>query len=104
MVQSPCIYCVDYTLQGGKFVSTFKDNLFNNIEKKSNIKQDDIYKVADSVKHANFSDEKTVRNLVRQLAKMANKPLSKEKENKIVQSITKNKMPLDMQSLNKHFK
>lgn len=85
-------------------MSNFKDNLFNNIEKKSNIKQDDIYKVADSVKHANFSDEKTVRNLVRQLARMANKPISKDKEDKIVQSITKSKMPLDMQSLNKLFK
>lgn len=85
-------------------MSSFKDNLFNNIEKKSSIKQDDIYKVADSVKHANFSDEKTVRNLVRQLAKMANKPLSKAKEDKVVESITKNKMPLDMQSLSKHFK
>ncbi|ASN05503.1 stage VI sporulation protein F [Virgibacillus necropolis] len=85
-------------------MSNFKDNLFNNIQKKSNIKQEDIYKVADSVKHANFSDEKTVRNLIRQLARMANKPISKEKEDKIVQSITKNNMPVDMQSLNKLFK
>lgn len=85
-------------------MGNFKDNLFNNIEKKSNIKQDDIYKVADSVKHANFSDENTVRKLVKQLSRMADKPLSKEKEDKIVQSITKNKMPLDMQSLNKIFK
>lgn len=85
-------------------MSDFKDNLFKNIEKKSNIKQEEIYKVADSVKNANFSDEKTVRRLVRQLARMANKPLSKEKEDKIVQSITKNKMPMDMQSLNKLFK
>lgn len=85
-------------------MSAFKDNLFNNIEKKSNIKQDDIYKVANSVKNANFTDEKTVRNLVRQLASMANKPISKEKEDKIVQSITKNNMPMDMNSLNKLFK
>lgn len=85
-------------------MNNFKDNLFKNIEKKSNIKQEEIYKVADSVKHANFSDEKTVRRLVRQLARMANKPLSQEKEDKIVQSITKNDMPMDMQSLNKLFK
>ncbi|ASK63331.1 stage VI sporulation protein F [Virgibacillus phasianinus] len=85
-------------------MSSFKDNLFNNIEKKSNIKQDDIYKVANSVKHADFSDEKTVRNLIRQLSRMANKPVSKEKEDKIVQSITKNNMPVDMQSLSKLFK
>ena len=68
------------------------------------MKPGDIYQVADSVKHADFSDERTVRNLVRQLARMANKPLTKEKEDRIVQSITNNKMPHDMQSLSQLFK
>ncbi len=48
--------------------------------------------------------KKTVRNLVQQLAQMANKPLSKEKEDKIVQSIIKNKMPGDVNTLNNMFK
>lgn len=78
--------------------------MFDKIQKNSNINPEDIFKVADSVKNANFSDEKTVRNLVRHLSKMADKPLSKEKEDKIVQSIVNNKMPGDMQSLNQLFK
>ncbi|MFZ3578175.1 stage VI sporulation protein F [Virgibacillus sp. DJP39] len=85
-------------------MGNFKEDLFGNLEKKSNIKQEDVYKVADSMKHANLSDEETVRNLVRQLARMANKPLPQEKEDKIVESVTKNNIPMDMQSLNKIFK
>lgn len=75
--------------------------MFDKIQEKSNINPDEIYKVADSVKNADFSDEKTVRNLIRQLSSMANKPISKEKEDKIVESIIKNKIPLDSKSMNK---
>ena len=61
--------------------------MFDKLQKNANINPDDVMKVADSVKNANFSDEKTVRNLVRHLAKMADRPLTKEKEDKIVQAI-----------------
>nr|WP_187773788.1 stage VI sporulation protein F [Oceanobacillus polygoni] len=78
--------------------------MFDKLQKNANINPEDVMKVADSVKNANFSDEKTVRNLVRHLAKMADRPLTKEKEDKIVQAIVNNKMPGDMQSLNHLFK
>ncbi|MDY0405692.1 stage VI sporulation protein F [Virgibacillus sp. 179-BFC.A HS] len=90
-------------MQGGEFVNK-KGNLFDKINQKANIDPSEIYKVADSVKNADFSDERTVRNLVRRLAKMANKPISKEKEDKLVKTITSNNMPTDMQTLNKLFK
>ncbi|MDM8101611.1 MULTISPECIES: stage VI sporulation protein F [Oceanobacillus] len=85
-------------------MNNFQKGMFDKIQKNTNIRPEEVYKVADSVKHANFSDEKTVRNLVRQLSQMAGKPLSKEKEDKIVQSIVKNKMPGDVNSLNNLFK
>ncbi|PAV29506.1 stage VI sporulation protein F [Virgibacillus profundi] len=85
-------------------MNNFQKGLFDKIQQKSNINPDDVYKAADSVKNADFTDEKTVRQLVRHLAKIANKPISKEKEDKIVQSIVKNNMPMDMQSLNQLFK
>lgn len=85
-------------------MSNFQKGMFDKIQQNTNINPNDVYKVANSVKNADFSDEKAVRNLVRHLAKMANKPISKEKEDKIVQSITNNNMPTDMQSLNQLFK
>lgn len=90
--------------QGGNDVNNFQKGMFDKIQKNTNIRPEEVYKVADSVKNADFSDEKTVRNLVRQLSQMANKPLSKEREDKIVQSIVKNKMPGDMNTLNNLFK
>ncbi|SFA73582.1 Stage VI sporulation protein F [Lentibacillus halodurans] len=85
-------------------MSNFQDKLFDKVQQNSDISPNEIYKVADSVKQADFSDEKTVRSLVRRLANLANKPISKEKEDKIVESIIKNNMPMDMQTLNKMFK
>ncbi|MDO6450711.1 stage VI sporulation protein F [Oceanobacillus profundus] len=85
-------------------MNNFQKGMFDKLQKNANINPDDVMKVADSVKNANFSDEKTVRNLVRHLAKMADRPLTKEKEDKIVQAIVNNKMPGDMQSLNHLFK
>lgn len=81
-----------------------QDNLFGKIQKNSSINPSEIYKVADSVKNADFSDERTVRKLIRQLARMANKPVSKEKEDKLVKTITDNNVPMDMQTLSQMFK
>lgn len=89
-------------MQGGEYVN--QKGMFDKIQKSTNITPEQVFKIADSVKHADFSDEQTVRRLVRQLARLANKPISKEKEDKIVASITQNKIPADMQSLNRLFK
>lgn len=85
-------------------MSELERDMFDKIKQSTNVNPDDVYRVAESVRHADFSDERTVRNLVRHLAKLANKRISKEKEDQIVQSITKNNIPMDMQSLNRLFK
>lgn len=85
-------------------MSNKSNNPFDKIQQGAGISPSEIYKVADSVKNADFSDEKTVRRTVRQLAKMANKPISREKEDKLVKSITNNKVPGDLNSLNQLFK
>ena len=79
-------------------------NLFSQIKKKTNINPTDIFKVANSVQNADFSDETTVRDLVKKLSQMANKPISKEKEDKLVKVITQNKLPKDMNTLGQQFK
>jgi hypothetical protein len=92
-------------MQGGLNVRRdSQNNIFGQIEKKANISASEILKVADSVKNANFSDEKTVRNLIRRLSKMANRPISQEKEDKIVEMITKQNIPMDMNTLQKMMK
>ncbi|UOQ47569.1 stage VI sporulation protein F [Gracilibacillus caseinilyticus] len=85
-------------------MSDFKQNMFDQIQKKSNIQPDQIMKVAQSVQSADFSDEKTVRKLVKQLARLSGKPVSKQKEDKIVKAIINNNMPKDIGTLSKLFK
>ncbi|UOR12453.1 stage VI sporulation protein F [Halobacillus amylolyticus] len=84
-------------------MSGFQKNIFDHLQK-ANINPDEVYKVADSVQHADFTDEKTVRQLVKQLATIAGKPVSKQKEDKIVEAIVKQNMPLDMNTLSKFLK
>ena len=75
--------------------------LFGDIENKTGVKMNDIIKLADSLQSANFKDEKTVRKVISQVAQLAGKKVPKEKEDKIVDSIVNNKMPLDFNSLSK---
>lgn len=90
-------------IQGGNGVNNFQKGMFDKIQKNANINPNEIFKVAESVKHADFSDEKTVRQLIQRLSSLANKPVSKEKEDKIVEAIVKNKMPMDSKTMNNLF-
>ncbi|WP_026673030.1 stage VI sporulation protein F [Alkalihalobacterium bogoriense] len=80
------------------------NNFFDNLEKKTNVKQEDLFNLANSVSNANLQDEATVRQLIAQVAQLANKEVPKEKEDQIVEAIVNNKMPMDFASLSKMFK
>lgn len=79
------------------------DSFFDKVEKKTNVKQQDLFNLANSVSGANLQDEKTVRDLIQQVAKLANKPVSQEKEDELVKTIVNNNIPLDFSSLAKMF-
>ena len=59
----------------------------------------DIMDLANSLQNANFKDEKTVRHVIQRVSKIANKPVSKETENKIVQSIVQDGKQLDINTI-----
>jgi len=80
-----------------------KNPFFDNIEKKTNVKANDLLSLANSVSNANLKDEKTLRSLIAQVSKLANVPVSKEKEDQIVKAIIQNNMPTDFASLAKMF-
>ncbi|WP_070121148.1 stage VI sporulation protein F [Bacillus marinisedimentorum] len=74
-------------------------NFFDFIENKANVKQQDIFQIADSVKNADFNDDQTIRQLVRQLSALTGMPVTKEKEDEIVKAVTQKNMPLNFGSL-----
>jgi hypothetical protein len=75
----------------------------DDIENKTGVKKEDIFKLADSVQNANLRDEKTIRQLISNVSRMAGVPVSKEKEDQIVKAIINNNIPLDMASIAKMF-
>ncbi len=78
------------------------DNPFyKNIEKKTGVNMNDVLALANSLQNANFQDEETLRGVIRKVSQLANKKVSKEKEDKIVQSIIKDGKKLDFGTISK---
>lgn len=77
------------------------NGFFKNVEKKTGVNMKDIFDLANSLQNANFKDEKTVRNVIRRVSQIANKPVNKETEDKIVQSIIKDGKQLDFNTISK---
>lgn len=75
--------------------------MLEKIEASSHISAAEIYDIARSIQHENLTNEDVIRPLVRKLANLANKPLSRETEDKIVQSILQNEIPSSMKGLNR---
>ncbi len=61
----------------------------------------DILDLANSLQHANFKDEKTVRGVIRKVSQIAGKSVSRDMEDKIVQSIIKDGKSLDFNTISK---
>lgn len=72
---------------------------FQNIEKKTGVNMQDLLKVAGSVQNANFQDEATVRGLIKQVAAIANKQVSKETEDQIVEAIVNKKQQINLETI-----
>jgi predicted transcriptional regulator len=80
------------------------NNFFDNVEKQAKVNKEDIFKLAASVQNANLKDEKVLRQLIHQVAAMAGRTVSKEKEDQIVKAIISNNLPADLSSLGNMFK
>ncbi|MBA2872166.1 hypothetical protein HNQ85_002456 [Anoxybacillus calidus] len=75
------------------------NNFFKNIEKKTGVNMKDVFDLANSLQHANFKDEKTVRSVIKRVAQIANRKVPKELEDKIVQTIIKDGKSLDFSTI-----
>ena len=71
-------------------------NFFKNMEKKTGVNMKDVMELANSLQGANFKDELTVRTVIKRVSQMSGKPVNKEMEDKIVQSIINDGKSLDI--------
>ena len=77
----------------------FGDNFFNKVEKKTNIDKNTILSLAKKLQNSNMKDEKTLREVIKDLSNMTGKEVSKEKEDKIVNTIIKDQVPKNIDKM-----
>lgn len=69
------------------------EKLFNKIEKKTKVDKNTIINLAKKIEQGNLKDEQTLREVINTLSNITNKPVSKEKEDKIINTILQDKVP-----------
>lgn len=79
-------------------------SFFNSIEKKTGVSMDEIFALANAIQHADFKNEKQVRKIVRRVAKVSNRQITQDLENRIVNSILQDGDSLDFDKLAKMMK
>ena len=75
------------------------NNIFDKVEKKTKVKKEDILTLARSLQNKNLKDERELRQIIKDVALLAGKEVSKEREEKIIEAIIKDKIP---KNLDKH--
>ena len=74
----------------------FSDNFFTKIEDKTNVNKDTILSLANKLQQGNMKDEATLKEVINDLSKMTGREVSKEKEQKIIDTIMNDKVPKDL--------
>ena len=77
----------------------FSDNFFKRIEKKTNVDKNTVLDLADKLQKSNMKDEKVLREVIGDLSKMTGREVSKEKEQKIIETILNDKVPNNLDKM-----
>lgn len=75
----------------------FSDNFFKKIENKTNIDKATILSLADKLQQGNMNDENTLKEVIYDISKMTGREVSKEQEQKIINTILNDKVPKNLE-------
>ena len=71
----------------------FGENFFKKVEKKTKVNKNTILELANKLQNGNMKDEKTLREVIQTLSDMTGKQVTKEREDKIIETIVQDKVP-----------
>lgn len=71
----------------------FKDSFFKKVENKTNVNKNTIMSLAKKLQNGNMKDEDNIRDVIKEISDITGKSISKEKEDKIVNSIVEDNIP-----------
>jgi len=77
----------------------FSDNFFKKVENKTNVNKDTILSLAAKLQAGNMKDETTLKEVISDLAKMTGREVSKEKEQKIIDTILNDNVPKNLDKM-----
>ena len=69
------------------------NDIFDKIEKKTKVNKDTIISLARKLEEGNLKDENNLRSIIEEISTITGKEVSKEKEDKIIEMITNDKVP-----------
>lgn len=72
------------------------DGFFKKIENKTNVDKDTIMSLAEKLQGDNMKNETALRDVIKSISKITGKDVSKEKEDKIINTIMEDKVPKDL--------
>lgn len=75
------------------------DNLFKKIESKTGVEKSTILDLALKLQDGNMKNEEALRDVIKQISSITGKNVSKEKEDKIVNTILNDKVPNDLDKM-----
>lgn len=75
------------------------DAFFKKVEKKTKVDKETILSLANKLQQGNMKDEKTLREVIQSLSALTGKTVSKEREDKIIQTIVNDEVPNNVQNM-----
>lgn len=72
------------------------DNLFKRVEDKTNISKNTILDLAKKIQDKNLKDENVLRELIKDVSLVAGKKVTKEQEEKIINTVLEDNVPKDI--------
>jgi len=77
----------------------FDDSFFKKVKSKTNVDKKTILDLASELSDGNMKNESTIRNVIQTLSSITGKKVSKEKEDKIINTILKDNVPKDVDKM-----
>ena len=77
----------------------FGDSFFKKVEQKTNVSKDTILSLANKLQNGNMKDEKVLSEVVDEIANMTGKEISSEKKERIINTIIKDEVPDNVDSM-----
>lgn len=77
----------------------FGDNFFKKVENKTSVDKDTILSLANKIQKSNMKDEKVLRDVIDEISNLTGKSVSKEKADKIVNTILQDNVPTNIDKM-----